>query len=74
MSVKILVDCRNPNKLPTVFANMETGFECISTSDFTEDIIRHAECYKHGYVPDVFRNVRLQHDAAVLSSENEEGA
>lgn len=50
MSVKILVDCRNPNKLPTVFANMETGFECISTSDFTEDIIRHAECYK----PDMF--------------------
>ncbi len=50
MSVKILVDCRNPNKLPTVFANMKTGFECISTSDFTEDIIRHAECYK----PDMF--------------------
>ena len=53
MGFKILVNCRNEHKLQNVLSNLDPSCECISTSGFTEDIIRHVECYD----PDMFLSI-----------------
>ena len=49
----MLVNCRNEQKLQNVLSNLDPSCECISTSGFTEDIIRHVECYD----PDMFLSI-----------------
>lgn len=50
---KVLVNCRNVQKLQNVLTNMDGLCECISTSGFTEDIMRHTKCYD----PDMFLSI-----------------
>lgn len=50
---KILVNCRNDQKLQNVLTNMDGICDCISTSGFAEDIKMHVECFD----PDMFLSI-----------------
>lgn len=53
MGIKVLINCRNPQRMQSIFANISSSFDCMSTSEFTEDIVRHVKYYK----PDVFLTI-----------------
>ena len=63
MKVKFLVNCRDQNFLQDMFVSADRGFRCLSTSEFNEDIIRHAKYTD----PDVFLTVAEEFDYNMIS-------
>ena len=62
MKLKVLINCRHSRLVEDLMSSRSSSFDCLTTSGYTQDILRHVEVYQ----PNVFLSFWEKYDYEVV--------